>query len=61
MKSQASQRSSVPDLASDLRPYDNCVVDFEQFFDLIAGTMHRNGGIDFESTEKNVSCLFGMA
>ena len=51
----------MPDLASDLRPYDNCVVDFEQFFDLIAGKMHRNGGIDFESTEKNVSCLFGMA
>ena len=51
-------RVSAHDVALDLKPYDNCQIDFEQFFKLMAGKMNRFGGIDFESSEKNVSCLF---
>ena len=41
-----------------MRDYDNCLIGFDQFFDLMKGKMTRNGAIQFESEEQSVSCMF---
>ena len=40
---------------------DNSMITFAQFFELLKDKTHSpdgNGGIEFEHSEKNVSCFF---
>ena len=59
-RSGKSIRKDRQSIDSDLRYYDNCTVDFAQFFELMNSKIRNHGGIDFERAEKNVSCFFTL-